>query len=100
MSILNLFSMTKNDGLTRLDSRLFCMAEHLFTTCQCKLIHQFYLLGLLGVVFDFCLDENRIACCIVPDMYAKRFDTHSIGLNQTYRTEDTKRLTTFTKAVF
>ena len=100
MGILYLLSMTQDNGLTGLNRRLFCMAEHLFTRGKRKLIHQFYLLGLLGVVLDLCLDKYGVAGGIVPNMHTKRFNTDGIRFYQTDRTEDAKRLATLAEAVF
>ena len=98
MDVFYLFRMTQDDSLTSLNRRLFGMTEHLFSRGKGKLVHQFYLLRLLGIVLNLRLDEYRVAGRVVPNMYAKGFDTDSIRFYQAYRTEDTERLRTFTKA--
>ena len=100
MGIFNLFRMTEDDGLACLDGRRLCIAEHLFTRGQRELIHQFYLLRLLGIVLDLRLNKYRVAGCIVPDMYAKGFDTYSVCFYQSDRTEDAKGLATLRESPF
>ena len=100
MRILYLFSMTQNDGLTRLDGRRFCMTEYLFTRSERKLIHQFNLLRLLGIVLHLRFDKDTIAGGVIPNMHAKGFNTHSVRFYQTDRTEDTKGLTALRESPF
>ena len=76
------------------------MAEHLLATGQRELVHQLYLLRLLGVVFDLCLDEYGVAGGIIPDMYAKGFDSYGICLDEADWPEDAKGLATLAEAPF
>lgn len=81
-------SLMYNLRLARSNGDVLYKAEHLLAAGEHELIDHVDGGGGGAVVVNLGIDEHGVCTVVVPDMYAKRFDAHLVGLDETDRTED------------